>query len=83
MLYDYVLDKFDFECSRAKVKDTVTFFRKKKDFHHSSPYLYGPIFLLHHTTVNYENIMDRFEYEQSRAKVKVTVAIFRKTLSSL
>ena len=25
----YILDKFEFECSRAKVKDTVAIFRKK------------------------------------------------------
>ena len=51
-------------------------------FHHSSPYIYVPIFLIFHATVNYDNILDKFEYEHSMAKVKVTVATFRKTLSS-
>ena len=63
---------------RVKVKVTVFFFRKNKHFHHSSPYIYGPIFILLHTTVIYDNILDLFEYKQSMAKVKVTEDIFRK-----
>ena len=74
MLYDYILIKFEFECFRAKVKVTMAIFGKRK--HHSSPYIYGQIFILFQTNAKYYNMLDKFEYEHSWAKVKVTVAIF-------
>ena len=64
---------------RAKVKVTVAIFRKSKNHcHRSSAFMYGLVYILYHTNVQYDIILDKFEFECSRAKVKVKVAIFRK-----
>ena len=80
MLYEIILDKFELEFSRAKVNVTLAILRKLNPFLHSSPFIYGPILILLHTTVIDDNILDKIEYQHSRAKVKITVAIFRKTI---
>ena len=86
MLYDSILDKFKFECSRGIVKFTVTNFRKKKKktniFITLAP-TFMDRFSFYFTRLNYDNILGKFEYKHSKAKVKVTVVIFRKKIITL
>ena len=48
--YDNILDKFEFERSRVKVKVTVAIFRKTH-CHRSSSHIYRLILILFHTNV--------------------------------
>ena len=66
MKYYSILNTFEFGGSRAKVKVTVAFFRKRH-CHCSSTFIYGPILL-------------KFKFQLSRAKVNVKVAIHRNML---
>ena len=77
-MQDNILDKFEFEGSRAKVNVRVAIFRNKIL---SSPLMFEPIFP---TNVLYDYILDKLKFEHSKAKVEVTVAVFlENTFTSL
>ena len=62
--YDNILDKFEFERSRAQVKFTVAIFRKTL----------SSLSNFNITTSN------KFAFQHNKVKVKVAVTVFRKTL---
>ena len=80
MSYDNILDKFELESSRAKVKVTLVTLRKKTT---SSiwPLHLRTDFSFTFTQLSVMTISwQKIEYKYSRAKVKVTVTIFRKNI---
>ena len=74
--YDNILDKFEFECSRAKFKVTVAIL--EKHCHCSRAFIYGLILTLLHTNMKYDNILNTFEFKGF--KVKATMAILKKNI---
>ena len=55
-----ILDEFEYEHSRAKVKVTVAIFRTKNHCHRSSALIYYPILTLLYTSIGYDNTSNKF-----------------------
>ena len=74
--YDNILDKFEFERSKARVKVTVAIL-EKQHFHHSIALIYYPISVLLYSNIRYDNTWNKFAFQYDRVKVKVAATIFR------
>ena len=79
MKYDNILNSFEFEGSRAKVKVTVAFFRKNIVI--ALAHSFMDLFCCNFTQMlSMKNILIKFKFQLSRSKVNVKVAILRNML---
>ena len=79
MKYDNILNNFEFEGSKAKVKVTVAIFRKNIIIALAPSFM--DQFCCNFTQMfSMKNILIKIKFQLSRAKVNVKVAVLRNTL---
>ena len=80
MNYDKILDNFEFEGSRAKVKVTVAIFRRKKIVIALAPSFMDQFCCNFTQMFSMKKILIKFNLQLSRAMVNVKTAILRNML---
>ena len=80
MKYDNILNNFEFEGSRSKVKVTVAIFRKKNIVIAVAPSLMDRFCCNFTQMFSMKNILTKFKFQLSMAKVNVKAAIHRNML---